>query len=321
MEEFFGTPIYRPRDTGAGSCLLAVEHTEPDQGAVRAAIEKNQLLLIQSMDFKRASSLFAELADHYGVGDSYRLQMQYVVHTINTRVPVDDVAVTVNERGPFQVIQSHSEGDSTAQLDLFGLYCVKNSTSGGENILSLINQTADYSRLRAKEKVIIGAGLSNQEIGTLRQYHLDAKRVLEHCDTTCRVLTEIGRGRVVVMPVPIARARSAITGEALMTLWDNVTVHDHAFHRHQYELLRHLGILCKGPELDYLNYMHVEEDSTWAPADSDSGELGHTSRYFTCHVLYKMQPADFLIFHNRAWTHAVNNWFPDDFRQLRAMYA
>jgi alpha-ketoglutarate-dependent taurine dioxygenase len=67
--------------------------------------------------------------------------------------------------------------------------------------------------------------------------------------------------------------------------------------------------------------MHVESDSDWAPADTKSGTIEETAQLFDCHVQYKMEEGDLLLFNNRAWTHAVNNWNPDDERKLRAMYA
>ena len=321
MNEFFGIPVLCRQVDEVGQYMLEIRSSEIDIVRVRNSIERNRLTLIRSISFSEAASLFQELVHQYGIGSSFDLQMQYVAHMLKDRTPIDNVAVSVNERGPLQIIQPHSEGDSTSPLDLFGLYCLKDAPSGGHNLLSLIDQDADHSRLRAKEKVIVAHGLSAKELASLRLGHLDAKSIVPECSDASRVLVETSRGKVVVRVVPVSRAVSAINGEKLVTYWDNVTVHDNAFHHFLFELLNHVGILNRGNGCNYRDYMHVEEDSNWAPADTQSGDIGQTSRLFRCHIIHKMKEGDFLIFHNRAWTHAVNNWIPGEERSLRAMYA
>jgi hypothetical protein len=321
MDPFQGVPVF---DSSSSDNELQHIRSDPDVSLsqLRDAIAQNKLVLLRSTPFTKAGSIFRRLAASYGLEDSYDLQMQYVVKAMKDRAPVGNLAVTVNERGPLQIIQPHSEGDSTSQLDLFGLHCTQNAMDGGENILSLIDQRADHSRLRAKEKAILGTNLSPGEIYELqRKEHLDARAVISDPSSVCRVLKETPRGSVVVRFVPIAASRSVITNESLFSYWDNVTVHDRAFHRHQYELLRHLAILQEGAGPDYAAYMHVEDDSPWRPADTDSGDIAQTAGLFRCHVVHKLAADDFLIFNNRAWTHAVNNWPPAQARKLTAMYA
>jgi hypothetical protein len=320
VDNFWNVPILRFTDSAEGRAVV-LEHSQAVISKVIGAVRRNQLVLVPSISFEQSGMLFQAIVNECGLGDSYDLQMKYVAHMLSGRTPIKNVAVSVNHRGAFEIIQAHSEGDTTSPLDLFGLYCVENADSGGQNILSLVNQTADHSNLRAKEKVVVGGELSRKEIAELRRGHLDAKVVLEHCPSPCRVLTDTGRGKVVVRLMPVLPAQSGITGENVVTYWDNVTVHDHAFHRHQFELLQHLGILRTDLGADYERYMHVEEYSPWAPADSDSGDVRQTSRLFSCHVVHKMNPGDFLIFHNRAWTHSVNNWPSNETRNLYAMYA
>lgn len=323
MERFHGKPVFELKSSGDDNpyVLMFENPQEARLAQIRDGIEQNKLVLIRSTAFEKAGSLFRELAEHYGLRDSYELQMQYVVHMMKDRAPVDDVAVTVNERGPLQIVQPHAEGDSTSPLDLFGLHCVQNLESGGENILSLIDQSADHSALRAKEKAILGSGLSASEIAQFRQEHLDAREVIPSCSSVCRVLKQMPRGSVVVRRVPLRPAKSVITGQSVVTYWDNVTVHDRAFHRYHYEFLRHLGILHEGAGPDYEAYMHVEDDSPWRPADTDSGDVAQTANRFTCHFLHKMEPDDLLLLNNRVWTHAVNNWPAGQVRRLTAMYA
>ncbi|WP_281558217.1 TauD/TfdA family dioxygenase [Thalassomonas sp. RHCl1] len=322
MKKFYETPVFEPgQDAESEQYLQVFEAGNFDLGKIKAAIEQNQLVLVRGMPFEHAGDLFGQLVDHYDLRDSYDIQMQLVAHMMEDREAVDDVAVTVNERGPFQMIQSHAEGDSSSPLDLFGLHCRKNAVAGGENILSLVDQNADHSLLKAKEKAIVGRNLTPDNINDLRAEHLDAKDVLETCDGAVRVLKETGAGKVVVRTVPLRQEKSAISGQDLYSHWDNVTVHDHAFHQHQHELLRHLGILNEAKGEHYEGYMHVEGDSDWAPADTRSGTPEQIANLYSCHILYKMQADDFLLFNNKAWSHAVNNWAPEEVRKLTAMYA
>jgi Taurine catabolism dioxygenase TauD, TfdA family len=323
MHSFHGTPVFRSSDGAAANPhLLVLEGEASDLASIREGLAGNRLVLLRRMPFDRAGALFGELAEAYGLRDSYDVQMQYVVELMAARDAVDNIAVTVNKRGPWEIVQPHAEGDTTAPLELFGLHCVRNAASGGENVLSLINQSADHSRLRAKEKAIVDWGMSPQERNKLRSSHLDAKDVISDAPPGCRVLAESTNGAVVVRPVPLTPDRSVVSGDTLVTYWDNVTVHDHAFHKLNYELLRDLGILhARDGGSDYQSYMHVEDDTPWSPVDHDSGAVAETSRLFDCHIVHKMEPGDFLLFNNRAWTHAVNNWPPDQPRTLTAMYA
>ena len=323
MNSFHGTPVFRSTGGGAAnSPLFVLDGEASDLASVQDALARNRLVLIRRLPFERAGALFGELVDGYGLRDSYDIQMQYVVELMAARDAVDNIAVTVNRRGPWEIVQPHAEGDTTAPLELFGLHCIQNAESGGENVLSLINQSADHSRLRAKEKAIVDRGMSTQERNRLRSGHLDATEVIPDAPPGCRVLAESANGSVVVRPMPLNAGRSVVSGETLVTYWDNVTVHDRAFHKFNYELLRELGILrAREGGRDYEAYMHVEDDTPWSPVDSDSGGVEETSRLFDCHVVHKMEAGDFLLFNNRAWTHAVNNWPPDQPRRLTAMYA
>lgn len=322
MQIFYDTPVFNTDSDSDIKDLVKFESHNADVNQINEALSKNKLVLIRSLSFENSTIFFRKLVDHFGLSDSYAVQMQFVVHMMESRKPKDDVAVTVNERGPFQIIQPHSEGDSTSPLELFGLYCKKNSKSGGENILSLISQSADHSKLIAKEKAVVGENLSNDDINRIRGHHLDAKEVISNCLSTDRVLNVEQKGKLVVRNVPIKASKSIISKEDLYTYWDNVTVHDHAFHEHHYELVKKLNILNKSSEnADYKTYMHVEDDSDWAPADTKSGDISETSKLFDLHILHKMDVNDFLIFNNRAWTHSVNNWLPGEEREMFAMYA
>jgi hypothetical protein len=320
MSSFLGTPI-SPLSADSEHALF-LDGTGVDPSTVANAIAENKLVLVRRMPFGQAPALFRRLCERYGLRDSYDLQMQFIVHSMKDRAPAGDGAVTVNDRGPLQFIQAHAEGNSTSQLDLFALHCTRNAEVGGENIMSLVDQSADHSTLRAKEKATVGSGLSPKELGALRgTEHLDAKEVLPACPSECHVLKNAPRGKIIVRKVPIRPAKSAITGADVVTYWDNVTAHDHAFHRHQYELLRHLGIFHQGTAERYESYMHVEDDSPWKPADTDSGDLQRTASLFARHYVYKMASDEVLLFNNRTWTHSVNNWAAGQTRKLTAMYA
>lgn len=322
MNFFHNVPIFCTGEPCLENPHLSVlKANQIDESYIRSNLKENKLVLIRSTPFEAASNLFGELVDGYGLRDSYDIQMQWVVTLLAGRDEVDGVAVTVNKRGPYQIIQPHCEGNTTSPIEFFGLYCVQNCEVGGENILSLINQSTDHSKLRAKEKAILDLGLSNSEKLELQRHHPDAKEVVTEMPDSGRVLLEKERGSVIVRPVPLKASRSLICGEDLFSYWDNVTVHDHAFHRFQHAILKHLNILNSTLGSSYEPYMHIESYSSWNPVNTESGSVAETAKLFSCHILHKMEAGDFLLFNNKAWTHSVNNWSPEQARKLNAMYA
>jgi hypothetical protein len=154
IESFYNTSIYWEGNSSNPHIYLVTPDSFDIQ-LITQALANNKLLLYRGMSVDSASEIFGELVDFYDLRESYDIQMQLIVYMMKGRESVDEVAVTVNERGPFEIIQPHSEGDSSSPLDLFGLHCSKNAEIGGENILSLINQDADHTSLLAKEKVIV----------------------------------------------------------------------------------------------------------------------------------------------------------------------
>jgi hypothetical protein len=322
MNSFFGTPIYLSQEQAIGSGWL-VKFTAKNMDFVKmkTALQNNKIVLISAVDLNLSGLIFGKFVDHFNLRDSYDLQMQVVGQAMASRTPVDDMAVSVSKRGEHKLIQAHSEGDTTSPLDLFGLYCKDNSPEGGESLFSMADQHVDHSRLRAKEKVIIGENLANAELHQLRLEHRDALKVDFEHHADDKVVQTIGRGSVVIRQFAVAPSQSIISGENLVTYWDNVTVHDHAFHEYHYELLKNFDLLCHRLGTDYQSYMHVGSYSDWAPADTKSGNVEQTSELFACHVSLKLDSGDLCFLNNKAWTHAANNWPSEQHRNIVAMYA
>lgn len=322
LNHFYNTPVLNTElDDHVEDYLYVCDKAEHNYATIQQQLENNKIIVVRNCCMADAAELFEHLVECYDLEESYNLQMQYVVHMMEDREAVDDVAVTVNERGPNQMIQAHSEGDSTSPLDLLALFCEKNSESGGHNVLSLINQGAVHERLVVREKVLVGEDIEQQEKNHLTGHHRDTYRTADSIPEGARILAESENGAIAVSGFHLESQISAVNGEDVVTYWDNVTVHDLAFHQHQFELLRHCNILHQAEGDDFRNYMHVEEDSDWAPANTCSGSLEDTAQLFSCHIIHKMQAGDFLIVNNRIWTHAVNNWPAEQPRKLFAMYA
>lgn len=321
MKEFYGVPIYNTIDDTCSGFLQDLSGFELPISEMASLISQDKLVLLTGMDFNRCGEVFMNLAKHFDCHDSYQIQMQLVAHMIKDRDAVDDKAVTVNRRGPYQIIQAHAEGDSSSPLELFGLFCEDNAIHGGENILSHINQRASFDCLRAKEKVILDFGLSNLELAKLKRLHMDATEILTSSNGVQRILLEIENGAVGIVLKKIKKRYSKILAREVYTFWDNVTVHDLAFHKHHYQLLCEIKLLIKGLGEELELYLHIEDDSYWAPIDTESNTVEKTAGLFDLHVVHKMRKGDFLLFCNRTWTHAVNNWSPLEQRNLKAFYA
>ena len=132
---------------------------------------------------------------------------------------------------------------------------------------------------------------------------------------------EKNNAKVVLAAKSVTPQKSKINNQSVVTYWDNITVHDQAFHRHQYELLKEIGILRNGFGKNYQDSMHIEAYSDWAPVDTDSGSTKDTAKLFDCHIVHKMKIGELLIVNNRTWCLSVNNWEPGEQRQLLALYA
>lgn len=321
MDTFLNTPVFNSKNKAKSEYLIEADLSTTDVSIIVEHLKANRIVLIQAMDFSDASQFFRNLAEYCNLSNSYKTQMDYVIRTMEDRKSVDKKAVTVNSRSPYELIQPHCEGDSTAQLDLFSLYCETNSNSGGESIFSLINQKAEFSHLRAKEKIVVGNNLSEADLIKLRGYHFDARELDSKLLPTDKIVVAKEKGYVVVRNKELRPSTSVLTGKSTFTLWDNVTVHDHAFHKYFFSLVKELGILNESLGKDYRSYLHIEEDSYWAPADTLSGTAEQTSNLFKCHVVLKLAKGDFILVNNRTWTHAANNWNHKEPREIFAMYA
>lgn len=285
-------------------------------------LELDQVIIVKKNTFDQAVRIFENICAYYDLEKSYKVQMQYVVRLLKDRVGKDDKAVTVNNRGPYQIIQPHCEGDSTSPLDLFALYCKKNAEHGGENIFSSIKQSADFSKLKAKEKVIIGKDLNDLDRIRLRKHHLDAKKTARSILPEDRIVLKEEIGSLVVRKVPLEATYSPILKKKIYSLWDNVTVHDKSFHQFQYNFLMELELLKEELGSNYSSYMHVEEDSYWAPADTFSSSPEDLHNYFDASIVHKMEPGDLAIINNKSWAHSANNWLTGNWeREIFAMYA
>ena len=198
MDTFLNTPIFNSKNKAKSEYLIEADLSTTDVSIIVEHLKANRIVLIKAMDFSDASQFFRNLAEYCNLGASYKTQMEYVIRTIEDRKSVGKKAVTVNRRSPYELIQPHCEGDTTAQLDLFSLYCKTNPSSGGESIFSLINQEADFSYLIAKEKIVVGNDLSEADLIGLRGYHFDAKELDSKMLPTDKIIFEKENGYVVV---------------------------------------------------------------------------------------------------------------------------
>lgn len=76
MQSFHGVPVYWSNSSGrAAEHVLTLDTPEIRLEKITAAIERDRLVLLRATPFARAVQLFGELADHYGLRDSYDLQI------------------------------------------------------------------------------------------------------------------------------------------------------------------------------------------------------------------------------------------------------
>lgn len=294
---------------------------------IAETLEAGHCILIHEIDRAHAETVFRQVSRHFDLEDSFDLQMGIGVDNTPSRDSVSLSAVSVNHRSDFQLIQPHSEGNTTMPMEIFGLHCTCNSEHGGETVLGLVDQAADFSALVAREKFLITPDAPAGSIlaDDLLAAHGSVRSVDTQVRPGDRVLETAADGTsVVVRDMPVEASPGLLLAKPAVTLWDNVTVHDRAFHRFMLGLMRDRGLLVEPePELPWSDefYFHIEPKAPWGPIRDRTADIEYVSSLFKQLIVVKLLPDQMLLVNNRLWTHAANNWAPSDTRILSAMYA
>ena len=305
------------------SKLVTIEHGSQgaDLNVILTSLKKDFVVLVRNVAAKQMDQLLYKVTQKLGLSDRLELQAGFA-ELYGHRQNIGKYFMTVNSRSDYQFISPHSEGTSSAEMQLASFYCYENSTNGGETILMNVDgETAAWQTLR--EKVIRGRPLSrplsSDEVKRARVlYGLRLPDDILRDDD--QIVTEItsnipGLSLVEVLARPV-QTYSCILDRNLYAYWDSVASIDHDLSSAYTRLLKQWGLL-KQPS----NGSQVYELDNAAGRRVWRSGIDY-SQIFKCRITYKLRPGDLLIQNNVTWTHSASNWSPDSGpRKVAAAFA
>jgi hypothetical protein len=285
------------------------------------SLRQDLLVLIRNIASEQADRIMHDVAAGFGLSDALELQVGFAGF-MGHRHNVGKYFMSVNERGDYQFISPHSEGDSFVNFQLASFFCYENSTDGGETILMNVNDSS-IAWQSFREKVRRGRLgkrlLAPHEIRRARGlYRLslpeDALReddqILKEHQTDIADLTILD-----VLAKP-RRAYSRILERELYVYWDSIASIDFDSASEYLRMLRQCGLLREPQgglelrEMDNAAHRRVRHSGV------DYAQL------FNCKITRKLVPGDLIIQNNLTWTHAVANWSPGSgTRSIAACFA
>ncbi|HET7868567.1 MAG TPA: hypothetical protein VFL86_29505 [Burkholderiaceae bacterium] len=281
-----------------------------DRAAVVAALRLDQLALIQRIpDPATADTLLADVASALGLLDKLKLQAGFA-SIQGHRELVSRYFMTVNRRADYQFIPPHSEGDARTGIQLGALYCVQNTTDGGENILFNTHPASPaWARLRAVVKKVDAGGrpLGPRETAMLRALHgikLPEDLAAPGANVIDEAPTQVPGIRLYRVLEPVSPLHSVILGRDVPVYWDNVSSFDIDCGAEFMEFLQTTLSLREPAGGVRLAAIDVDHSCrVWR-----SGV--HLADIFAARITHKLQPGELLLFNNLTWAHATNNWTP-----------
>jgi hypothetical protein len=285
------------------------------------ALKEDSVVLVKNIEADQADYIMHKVASRFGLGDNLELQAG-VAAVYGHRQNVGRYFMTVNERGPYQFIPPHSEGNSFINMQIASFYCYENSTDGGESILLNVDDSSSMWELlkdHAHRGRLASRPLAAHEVSMIRMlYQLnfpadilrDDDQVLEERQTEIPGFTVL---EVLAKP---QKTHSRLLDRKVYALWDTIASIDFDMAVQYLDLLRQASLL-REPE----NGLELH-----AIDNAANRHIWHSgvdySRLFTCKITHKMAPGDLLLQNNMTWTHSAANWTPKSgVRRITASFA
>lgn len=305
-------------DTGK----LVILQSGVDLDLIAASLKKDLVVLIKNVTPKQADDTLYKVARSFGLSERLELQAGFA-ELYGHRRNIGKYFMSVNSRSPYQYISPHSEGTSSAGMQLASFYCYENSTDGGETIL--INVDGESEAWQALRELVtrmrsVSRRLSPDEVARARTLH-GVRIPADTVSNDDQILTEVksaiaGLSLVQVLAKP-TKTYSCILDRNLYAFWDSVATIDHDVASVYLRLLRRWGLL-KEPSPDHLGAAELD-----CAADRRVWRSGFDfARIFKSRITCKLSPQDLVIQNNLTWTHAVSNWSPNSgTRNVAAAFA
>lgn len=313
----------------AGCCIIedssrfSETRHETVEASVRFAslsLRKDSVALIRGVNEDEADAIMFEVAEQFGLSDQLEIQAGFAEFR-GHRKRSSRYFMTVNERRHYQFIPPHSEGTSSVGMQLAALYCIENTTDGGESILMNVNsESAEWDRLReVAYRGIARQGPLTREASLRARAMFGLESSAERLDDE-QVLSPVESGiegldvyRVLAKP---KRVRCKILDRDLFAYWDSIASYDFDSGEAYLNLLRTEGLLKNSePELGIDSLDNAYERRVWR-SGVDYPSL------FRCKLTIKLAPRDLVIQNNVTWTHSTCNWTPESgVRQVVVAFA
>lgn len=301
--------------------VLSQSQAQGNLDDIIEALKEDSVVLVKNLEADSADHIMHKVASRFDLGDNLKLQAGLASFR-GHRQNVGRYFMTVNERGAYQFIPPHSEGDSFINMQIASFYCYENSTDGGESILLNVDDSSSVWELlkeRCRRGRLASRPLAAHEVSRIRwMYHLnlpadilgDDDQILEERRT------EIPGFTVLEVLARIRKTHSHLLDRKVYALWDSVGSIDFDLAAQYSDLLRQAALL-REPENGL--ELHVMDNAAKRHVWHSGVDY---SQLFTCKITHKMAPGDLLLQNNLTWTHSAANWSPKlGVRRITASFA
>jgi len=304
------------------SRLRLLEHgaTDCDFEAVVAAMKSDQAVVIGRVNSRHADTIVSNIAERFGLQDQLELQATFA-SILGHRENVGKYFMSVNPRGDYRFVLSHSEGHRGSDIQLAAFYCYENSTDGGITILQNVDdESVQWDSLREVVTKIdlCGTILTPAESALAKATQgVDLESALVEDDEVLRERESPFPGtRLLEVLAKPRKVYSRILGRHVNVYWDNMASTDFDSGHEYLRLLRCCGLLQEpdsGLDISQLDLAYPRQ--RW-----NSGVKYEA--LFKSKITRKLAPGELLIHNNLTWTHSCSNWTPGSGkRKMAAAFA
>lgn len=305
------------------SKLVIIEHghTGIDLNLILASLRKDFVVLVRNVTAKQADETLYRVTHKLGLIESLELQAGFAeLH--GHRRNIGQYFMSVNSRTDYQFISPHSEGTSSAGMQLAAFYCYENSTNGGETILMNVDgESTAWQALREKATRARPASrrLSSDEVKRARALYglrLPGDILRDDDQILAEMTSKIsGLSLVEVLARPV-RTYSCILDRNLYACWDSIGSIDHELASAYTRLLKQWGLLKEPADGLEAHQMDAAGPRRLWQSGIDYRQI------FKSRITYKLEARDLIIQNNVTWTHSAANWSPDSgTRNIAAAFA
>jgi len=288
---------------------VVLRASEANFGRIAKVLTRDRVVLIQGASPAVADKLIAGIAAEFCLSEELEVQAGFA-EIYGHRRNLGQYFMTVNERGDYNFIPPHSEGNSGMNMQLSSFYCHENTTDGGETILWGTSNDPDVWRGMKEFKYKVKTDrreLSRAEIATLKmtcEVKWPGDTVKSGDEVVYLVDTPVpGVNRYGVLQ-PARKSHSKILGQERFVCWDTVGNVDTDIAKEFVKALRQVG-LFKGPLgiedasiLDCSLHRKVWSSGVRLP------------QIFNRAIIRRLRQGELVVMNNMTWAHSACGWTP-----------